>query len=170
MRVNHITTHINSYVCLNWPCWVVAWAVCRCSGLFCRWERTPLNEHCSCCRIASESSHRTWTGSRGRARGGWSGLAQHVLIGWSWFWDWPYCCRAPAAWCRPVSAATQITATWCRRAWSGACQPARDPGPGRTTMATCCRYCPVVPCYSWAYCSSHRHNEAYRVPDGLACF
>lgn len=154
---------------LNWPCWVVACAACRCSRLLGKWERTPPSEHCSCCRSASESSPRTSTGSRGRGRGGWSGSVRRGPTGWSWFWDWPYRRSAPAAWCNPASAATQTTATWCRRAWSGACPPARGPGPGRTATATCCRCCPSVPCCSWACCSSRRHNEACMAPDSSAC-
>lgn len=167
---NSTTTPLVLMCAPNWPCLVVACAVCQYSSLFCKWERTPLNEHCSCYRIALESSHRTWTGSRGRAREGWSGSVRCDPTGWSWFWDWPCCCKAPAVWCRPASAATQTTATWCRRAWSGVCHPVRGREPGHTTTATCCRCCRAVPCYSGAYCSSRRRNEACRVPDGLACF
>lgn len=158
------------YASLSWPCWLVASAVSQQSCLFGRWERKFQSECCPCCKISLESSHRTSTGSHGRARGGWSGSVQHALTSWSWFWDWPYCCTALAACCRPAFAAIRTTATWCHRAWSGVSQSLKDPWPGHIPMGTCCRCCPAVPCYSWAYCNIHLHNEACRVPDGLANF
>lgn len=65
----------------NWPCCTVASAVSQSSSLFCRWEKTPQNEHRSCCRIASGSSPRTWRATRGRARGGWNASARHAPTG-----------------------------------------------------------------------------------------
>lgn len=148
----------------------MVFAVSQSSNLFCRWEKTPQNEHRACCRIASESSPRTWRATHGRARGGSNASAQHAPTGSSLFWGWTCCCKVPAAWRRPVSAAIQISATWCRLAWSGVYPLARDPGPGHTAKARCCRCCPAVQCCSWEYCSRFHHTEAYTAPDGLACF
>lgn len=155
---------------LNWPCCTVASAVSQSSSLFCRWEKTPQNEHRACCRIASGSSPRTWRATHGRVRGGWNASAQHAPTGSPWSWGLTCCCKVLAAWRRPVSAATRTNATWCHLAWSGVYPLARDPGPARTATARCCRCCPAAQCCSWEYCSSFHHTEAYMAPDGLACF
>lgn len=154
---------------LGSPCWPVAWVAGPCSCLSCRWEMIARAVHCSYWRIAVASSHHTWTKSHVMERGEWSGLGERDRTGWSWSWDLACYYRALSVCCKPAFAAIRTTATRYRRAWSDDL-PKRAPEPVRTMMVTCCRCYPAVPCYSWAYCGTHRHIEAYMEHDGLAYF